>query len=640
MDASMMNGERVFLSGGAGVIGRELVHRLVARGAEVLIGDLKPRPNDFPTSVSYRQGDLNHLTMAELEAFAPTVFIHLAATFERSTETYGFWEENFWHNLRLSHHLMSLHRDLASLKRVVFASSYLIYEPSLYQFDAPRDAAVALKETDPILPRNLTGMAKLAHEIELRYLESFRGDVFSSVSARIYRGYGRHSRDVISRWIRMALAGETLTVFRPEGRFDYIYAADTAEGLIRLAEARHVTGIINLGTGRSRSVSDVLGVLRTHFPELKTVEGKTDIPFEASCADMTLYEREIGWRPVSDLEQGIKEMLDYEKARLDERPPQRLRNVLVGSAGRKIPLVRTVVEAARKLHPEIRVYAGDLDPSAPAQYVADGFLLLPLTEDANLEEIRNLCISHDIGTVIPTRDGELDFWARNAPEFAQANIEIIVSHPDAVQVSVDKLRFSEHGLDVGLPVIPAWKQPQGAGPFVVKERFGAGSRSIGLDLAAGPASAHAKCLTNPIFQPFVRGTEISVDAWIDRAHHVKGLVMRTRDRVLNGESTVTTTFRDVELESVCRSLLESLPLRGPVVLQLIRDAEGRPHIIELNARFGGASTTSITAGLDIWYWTLFEAGGGNTDDLIFRRVTGEIRQIRVPSDLHLHDSNF
>jgi carbamoyl-phosphate synthase large subunit len=59
--------------------------------------------------------------------------IHLAATFERSAESYEFWEENFRHNVRLSHHLMSLAKDAPSVKRVVFASSYLIYDPSLYQ---------------------------------------------------------------------------------------------------------------------------------------------------------------------------------------------------------------------------------------------------------------------------------------------------------------------------------------------------------------------------------------------------------------------------------------------------------------------------------------------------------------------------
>jgi len=52
---------------------------------------------------------------------------------------------------------MTVAKDLPSLQRVVFASSYLIYDPALYQFATPQAHAVALKESDPILPRNLTG---------------------------------------------------------------------------------------------------------------------------------------------------------------------------------------------------------------------------------------------------------------------------------------------------------------------------------------------------------------------------------------------------------------------------------------------------------------------------------------------------
>jgi carbamoyl-phosphate synthase large subunit len=117
----------------------------------------------------------------------------------------------------------------------VFASSYLIYDPGLYLFDQPREHAVRLKETDAIRPRNLTGVAKLAHETELRFLADHCNDRFTSVSARIFRGYGRGSRDIVSRWVRSALAGERLAVYQPEGMFDYVYAGDTAEGLIRLA---------------------------------------------------------------------------------------------------------------------------------------------------------------------------------------------------------------------------------------------------------------------------------------------------------------------------------------------------------------------------------------------------------------------
>jgi carbamoyl-phosphate synthase large subunit len=141
-----MKGRRVFVTGGAGVIGLELIPRLFAQGAEVLVGDLKSRPAAFPSMVRYRQGDLNGLLGSELDAFAPEILIHLAATFERSSETPGFWDENFRHNVALSHHLMTLARRSESLRRVVFASSYLIYDPALYQFAAPSDQPIALRE--------------------------------------------------------------------------------------------------------------------------------------------------------------------------------------------------------------------------------------------------------------------------------------------------------------------------------------------------------------------------------------------------------------------------------------------------------------------------------------------------------------
>ena len=129
-----MKNKRVFVSGGAGVIGRELIPILIDEGATVLVGDLQPIPDSYPKNVIYRRGDLNHLTQQDLNAFDPQIFIHLAATFERSEESYSHWEENFTHNLSLSHHLFSLVRNTPSIERVVNASSYLIYDKSLYQF--------------------------------------------------------------------------------------------------------------------------------------------------------------------------------------------------------------------------------------------------------------------------------------------------------------------------------------------------------------------------------------------------------------------------------------------------------------------------------------------------------------------------
>lgn len=629
---------RIFISGAAGVIGQEMVALLAdLSDVEVLAADLKPRPAAFAPRVRYRQGDLNFLTEAELAAFGPDVFIHLAATFERSTESYGFWEENFQHNVQLSHHLMTIAKDLPSLRRVVFASSYLIYDPALYTFETPPAAPRRLREDDPLQPRNLTGMAKLAHEIELRFLDGFRGARFTTVSARIFRGYGRNSRDVVSRWVRAALAGEEITVYGPESQFDYLYAADTAEGLLRLAAAEHATGSLNLGTGRARRVADVVAELQRHFPGLRTRSEPSPIPFEGSEADLTTYVAATGWTPPTTLETAIPTLIAYERGRTDAIPtPPAPGHVLVTSAAAKVPLLRAVREAAARLHPAARVVSGDLNPDALARHFTDDFWTMPRLSEDVLPTLLSYCRAQNISYIIPTRDGELAFWARHRAALAEAGVAVLVSEPAAVARCLDKLAFAEFGRAQGLPAIATARRPEelpGApASLVVKERHGAGSRQLGLALTPTAALAHAAGLQEPIFQPFIAGREISVDAYVDRRGRVHGLVARTRDVVVNGESQVTTTLPDEALAARLTAIVAQLGLYGPLVLQAIMDEGGALHLIECNCRFGGASTLGIAAGVDSFFWFLQEAAGGDLADFPFRPAATALRQVRAASD--------
>ncbi|WP_416738936.1 hypothetical protein ACM1ZW_16970 [Pseudomonas sp. NFX71] len=144
------------------------------------------------------------------------------------------------------------------------------------------------------------------------------------------------------------------------------------------------------------------------------------------------------------------------------------RHVLVTSASRKAPLVRAMQEAVRRLHPGARVIAGDIDPEAPARYVADGFWQMPRMTDAELPALIKGCHEREIAVVFPTRDGELLFCARHSAVLAEAGISVIVSNPEAVERCLDKLAFADFGREVGLAVIDAATTPEavGAGPYV------------------------------------------------------------------------------------------------------------------------------------------------------------------------------
>ena len=635
----MLKGKRVFVSGGNGVIGKALIELLHKNGAILFVGDLKPRPLHWPPEIKYRQGDLNYITKQELENFAPEYFFHLAATFERSVETYDFWYENHAHNIQLGAHLMTLFKDSPTLKKIINCSSYLIYEPNLYYFDKPAEHAYSLKEEDPIYPRNLTGVAKLNHEIELRFLNNFNRDKYKSVSARIYRSYGKNSRDIISRWIRMLLKGETLTVYRKEGLFDYVYAEDVAEGLIRLAANEEAEGIYNLATGKAQRVTDILDALKTHFPDLKYVEKEIDIPFEASEANMKKYETLIGWKPPRTLADAIPLMIAHEKefGNQDEEITQEA-NVLITSLSKKVPLAQAATKAGKKLGTHVRIYGADIDENCLGRHFTDDFWQMPRTSELSTEKIVTYCKANNINAIIPTRDGELPFWAAQKIALQQEGIAVFISDSDAVEVCLDKLLFYTSPLTQGLPIIPTTKSIDDIDcqAYVVKEQFGAGAISIGINLDKDTAIQHAQTLENPIFQPYIEGTEISIDLYIDKSKKTKGIVLRTRDVIVNGESQTTTTFRDPKLEQLCSDIAQRIGLYGHIVFQAFKTANGSYHIIECNCRFGGASTLSITAGLDSFYWFILEANGQNISNYPFLRSNKEIKQIRYPSDTYLY----
>ncbi len=318
-----------------------------------------------------------------------------------------------------------------------------------------------------------------------------------------------------------------------------------------------------------------------------------------------------------------------------------LGSVLMTSAGSKIPLLRALRDAARRIDPDATVVAGDIDPDAASRCLAAGFWRMPKLEALDLETVVSECRRRDVRTILPTRDGELAFWAGARPALKAAGVSVIVSRPENVALCLDKLAFAEWGKAAGLPVIPAARQPEGfpGSSLVVKERFGAGSRSIGIGLSPPDARRHATGLVEPLFQPLVTGSEISIDAWLTAAGAVHGLVLRRRDRVVNGESQLTTTFGDARLEAQAADILERLGLSGPVVMQAMVGEQGLA-VIEVNARFGGASTASLSVGLDMLYWSLFERAWPGAPLPVFDRCQGEIRQVRVSEDIVIRDPDL
>ena len=267
-------------------------------------------------------------------------------------------------------------------------------------------------------------------------------------------------------------------------------------------------------------------------------------------------------------------------------------NFLITSSSSKVPLIKAAIQSALRIPGDVLVIAGDCDPNALTRFVADGFWLMPPISDCNLQLILAGCLARSITAILPTRDGELQFWSRHLSLFDQYGIKVIVSEYYSICRCLDKLLFSKVGQFYDVPVIPTSTSIDDikSSHFLVKPRFGSGSQAVSLRLDYKSAVEYSKTLSNPIFQPFIDGIEVSADALVDIFGCIKGLVLRRRELIVNGESHITSTFRDINLELHVKQWIEKYSLYGPVVLQLFIDQSNSPHILEINPRFGGAST--------------------------------------------------
>ena len=306
----------MFVTGGAGVIGKELVPILLDKGYQVSVGDLKVKPKELDDKVSYLHRDLNFLSQDEFNKIEADIVIHLAATFERSIESFNFFEDNFHNNIKLSHHILDLALKSKFTKRFLFASSYLVYDSIQYLSKKESLKTNILNDSSKLNPRNLIGSSKLFFEKELEFISKFEKE-FSIVIPRIYRGYGLGSRDVISRWVRESLNGKILSAFNTEGKFDYIYSKDSAVGVYKLACETMFEGTIDLGTGKSTKVSEILKILTDKLPQTQIKYIRTKELLESSQCDVSKLKKVLNWTPQYELVEAISEIIKYEKSMSD-----------------------------------------------------------------------------------------------------------------------------------------------------------------------------------------------------------------------------------------------------------------------------------------------------------------------------------
>ncbi len=285
--------------------------------------------------------------------------------------------------------------------------------------------------------------------------------------------------------------------------------------------------------------------------------------------------------------------------------------LLFTSLSSKVALFRSVQEQAKFFSPKAKVIGTDCNPFCVGRVKVDFFCQTPKTNGWNTDDLLTFCKKYKISHIVPTRDGELVFWARNKKALKEKGIDVMVSSEQAIINCQDKYEFSKSWpQECLLQPVPTFTEPEEIGDqkFVVKERRGSGSKKIGLKLAFGHAKEWAASLREPIFQPYLEGPELSAETWINREGKCHGMLLRWRKVIVNGESHETEVFKDRILEEKIKTSLELIDgLYGHCLVQLIIPANGEPILVEINPRLGGATPLALYAGIKSISWFLLES---------------------------------
>jgi UDP-glucose 4-epimerase len=289
------------VTGGAGFIGSHVVDMLLARGDEVTVVDnlTSGRRENVAEGAALIETDIREPLDGVFADARPEVVFHLAAQIDvrRSLgdPTYDA-EVNVLGTIRV------LEAARAHDAQVVFSST----GGAIYG-----ECTAPVPETAARSPISPYGTSKLAAEEYLAAYNRLEGG--GHVSLRYGNVYGPRQdphgeAGVVAIFFNCFLEGTSPKIYG-DGRQtrDYVFAGDVARAT--LAAVGNDGGVYNVGTGRETSVLELYTLCREAAGADVEADHAPERPGELqrSVVDISLAERELGWRPERELADGLRE---------------------------------------------------------------------------------------------------------------------------------------------------------------------------------------------------------------------------------------------------------------------------------------------------------------------------------------------
>ena len=305
----------VLVTGGTGMIGRQIVNILCDAGANVTSASLDDI--SVHSSAQHLRVDLTDFQLCKDITQGMDYVFHVAGI-KGSIEVTKSKPASFFVPLLMMNTNMLEAARINEVAKVVYTSSIGAYH----------DAEV-FKESDDSQDKPpmdmFPGWAKRMAEYQIRaYKIQYGLDNFAIVRPCNVYGPGDNfdseNAMVIPSLMNRIRKGEDPVSVWGDGSAirDFAYSKDIAEGVI--LALHHGTGgeFVNLGSGSGHSVKELVEALNSFIPFRYEFDTSKPAGFPKRVMDVTLAEEKIGYRPATSLAEGLKNTWEWYLENEDE----------------------------------------------------------------------------------------------------------------------------------------------------------------------------------------------------------------------------------------------------------------------------------------------------------------------------------
>jgi UDP-glucose 4-epimerase len=293
---------RVFITGGCGFIGTNLVQALNAlKTYKVRVFDnesLGRREYLSGLETEFVQGDLRKRSVIESALENIDAVVHLAAD-TRVIDSIANPQHNVDVNVLGSLSLLDAMRARKITRLINASTGGAILgdaKPPVHEDMAPR----------PLSPY---GASKLAVEGYCSaYSASYGLEALSLRFSNVYGPRSFHKGSVVAAFFKQILEGKELTIYGDGTQLrDFVFVQDICQGIINGLQSS-VTGVIQLGSGQPTSINTLLDLMRTTaLPRKFSVRYEPFRPGEvhSTYSNIDKAKREIDFQPKTSLSDGL-----------------------------------------------------------------------------------------------------------------------------------------------------------------------------------------------------------------------------------------------------------------------------------------------------------------------------------------------